>query len=373
MNYPRQRQRLVWTSAYALFTLLVGACSNGDEKALQAIREQTKGKKFIPLGQTSKLLLPDLKAKAKEHPDDFQTQFDLAQAASEAQDWDTALQAAEAATRLDPKSVPAKEIYAQCLHQSGRLGDASAQWEAIVASGETHKALDDVNLANMYKMQGRLAEAERLYLKALEAGDETHGLVYPNLADLQIKLEKYDEATKTLKEGLEKDPKALYLHHLLGLVAFSKSDFTTAIAEFNHEIERRGGAWELYFLIGLSEGRLQPPQLDKAEEALAKATELRPSDAAYFKASLADLYVDAGQTEKGKTLATEALAEMPVFREDQLGVAYHALAKAYLKLGDQAQAKEFHDKFQQGLAKTESSDPEQRRRIREMDSLFGGR
>jgi tetratricopeptide (TPR) repeat protein len=353
---------------------LLGACSQNDEKAAESIREQLKGKTIVPVGEASKLLLPDLKAKAKEKPDDFQTQFDLARAASQAHEFDVALEAAEKATRLDPTSIPAKEIYAQCLHQVGKMAEAGGQWEEIIASGKPHSTLVESNLGNLYKLQGRLQDAEQLYRKAMESGqDETHGLVFLNLADLQIKLEKFDEAVQTIQKGLGADPKQQYAHQLLGRIAFLKGDFEGAVRELNTELERRPSAWEAYFLIGLAQGRMTPPQLDKAEEAFAKLSEMRPSDAAYFKALMADLYIDGGQVEKGRTLATEALGELASFREDQRNAAYHALAKAYLKLGDQTQANEFRDKFRQSVGQTDANDPEQRRRNREMDSLFGSR
>jgi tetratricopeptide (TPR) repeat protein len=350
----------------------VAGCSQSEEKSLESVREQVAGKQVVAVGDGSKLVLPEVKAQAEKKPDDFQAQLDLAKVAAEARDWDVAVQAAERATRLDPSSIAAKEVYAQCLQQQGRMDEATAQWEAIVASGQPHSPLIDTNLGNSYKMQGRLQDAERMYLKALEDKDGTHGLVFLNLADLQIKLGKYDEATQTILAGLAEDPKQRYAHGLLGRIAFLKGDYESAVGELGIELGIRPTAWEAYFLLALAQGRRQPPQMEKAEECFSQLAQLRPSDTGYHKALLADLYLDIGQLEKGKALALEALSEVPAFRQDQRSAVYHALSKAHLKLGDRTQAAEFHTKFRQSLGQTDSNDPEQRRRIREMDSLFGG-
>lgn len=363
--------RLFWMIACASVLLSLGACQQREQSDLEKLKKTAAGSKFVPVGGTNQL--PELQAKAKEHPDDFQVQYELSLRALEAREFEVAMDGATRALQLNPASIAAMELHAQCLQQLGRFSEAVSEWQAIVDTGKPHSPLIESNLGTYAKMQGRLEEAEKWYRKALESEDKSNlGLTYLNLADVLIKKEKLDDATQAIRQGLEADANLPYAHHLLGRIEFVKAEYARAIEPLQEEVKRRPTAWESYLLLALSYGRLQPPQLDKAEDSLVHVKQLRPGEDEYYQAMLADLYVDAGKVAEGKALALQALDKLPAFREDRRNVAYHALAKACLKLGDQAGAAAYHEKFRASAGQTDANDPEQRRRIREMDSLFGG-
>jgi predicted Zn-dependent protease len=362
----------------SLVLILGAACGQSDEQKLQAVREQVQAKsgkdaELVPLGSVSNMLLPELKQKAKANPDSFELQYELASRALQAGELPFALQAARRAVELRPESNQAKELLAQGLQTAGQADQAAGLWMELVASGRPYSPLTDSNLGNFYKSKGRFDEAERHYRKALDSVEEPgqRQLIEVNLADLYLRQDRNDEASSLLRAALESAPEMPYAHLLLGRMAFTGGDMTKAASELEREIAIRPDSWEAYYLLGLSHGRMQPPQLERAAQDFQRLEALRPGEGPYFRAILADLHVDGGDPARGKALAEEALAGLPVFREDLRNAAYHALAKALHKLGDEAQAREYAQKFRQSVAQTNPNDPEQRRRNREIEELFG--
>ncbi|MGM8892344.1 hypothetical protein ACS8FA_16035, partial [Psychrobacter sp. 1Y1] len=72
------------------------------------------------------------------------------------------------------------------------------------------------NIANVYRHQGLLAQAEEEYLGAIQV-EPIYVLSYINLADLYRSLQRNDQAIAILKQGLLVVKQSGILHHALGL------------------------------------------------------------------------------------------------------------------------------------------------------------
>ena len=140
--------RQCWMIACASVLLSVGACQQREQSDLEKLKEKTaKGSKLMPVGGSNQLLLPELQAKAKEHPDDFKVQYELGLRELDARDFEAAMDAATKALQLDPASIPAMElltcqdqeqtVYSIGSHARRRNSGQTPVW--IRSFGETGK------------------------------------------------------------------------------------------------------------------------------------------------------------------------------------------------------------------------------------------
>jgi predicted CXXCH cytochrome family protein len=93
-----------------------------------------------------------------------------------------------------------------------------------------------VNLGNLYAAQGKAAEAERAYRRALQIAPDWIP-AYANLADLYRALGQDDQGEALLREGLEKMPDAAALHHSLGLLKVRQKDLPAGLASLQRAAE----------------------------------------------------------------------------------------------------------------------------------------
>jgi tetratricopeptide (TPR) repeat protein len=115
---------------------------------------------------------------------------------------------------------------AQAQPAEARKPDFKAAGDAYAKAGTLRPTEADLpfNAAVMYQQAGEFAPAEAQWRKALaiKPGDEQ---TVSGLAATLTDLQKYDEATKLLREGLAKNPKNGDLHRQLGAV-YNKSGNT---------------------------------------------------------------------------------------------------------------------------------------------------
>jgi tetratricopeptide (TPR) repeat protein len=96
--------------------------------------------------------------------------FELAGRPEEAQD------AYQRGIAVDPKSVPCRVNYGLMLARHGHMGQATIQLQAVLTPAEVH-----YNLASIYEIEGRGAQAKEEYQKALDLD--------PGLTDAQTRLD----------------------------------------------------------------------------------------------------------------------------------------------------------------------------------------
>jgi tetratricopeptide (TPR) repeat protein len=172
---------------------------------------------------------------------------------------------------------------------AANLGDdqsaISAYQKAIAIDDQFYPA--KVNLAMLYNRQGNNREAEKLLRDVVAQNPELYEVDY-SLGLLLAELQKYQDA-------------AVYLRRAsVGMPDYGR-------AQYN-----------------LGQVLLILNQPDQAEAALKKALALEPLNRDFF-AALANAYLNSGQTDKARKLATETLKTYPD----------HAVAKALLQVTGQ--------------------------------------
>ena len=85
-------------------------------------------------------------------------------------------------------------------------------------------------LGNLEVTRGRIAEAEAAYRKALDL-DPTFVEAAVNLADLQRRLRRDDEAEHTIRDTLQRAPQSAPAHHALGLALIRQQRKAEAVVQ----------------------------------------------------------------------------------------------------------------------------------------------
>jgi predicted CXXCH cytochrome family protein len=162
--------------------------------------------------------------------------------------------------------------------QQRRLQSAIDEYMAVQKSS-AYRPEAQVNLGNIHAAQGRVADAERAYRRAM-ALDPDWIPAYVNLADLYRALGRDAEGESVLRDGLEKNPQAAALHHSLGLLKVRQKDMNAALS------------------------------------SLKKAAELAPDNARFTYVYAVGLD-SVGRTEEAITIARAGLKRVPADRSLQ--------------------------------------------------------
>lgn len=174
-----------------------------------------------------------------------------------------------------PEDLPVRARFAQFLQETGRLEDATAQLDQLLArlpgvaewrtrrafaladqapdagsellvkaAAELEAVLADhpespdarINLATVLEKQGELDRAEALYRETVEDFPASD-LARFNLATLRVRRDDLDGAAAVYREALEHDPDSAAAHGRLGGVLERQEDFEGAEAEYRRALE----------------------------------------------------------------------------------------------------------------------------------------
>jgi CHAT domain-containing protein/Flp pilus assembly protein TadD len=218
---------------------------------------------------------------------------------------------------LIAQSVPTPSQQADELtRRSLQLYEAGQYLEAIPLAEEAlvlqREALGDrhpivatnlVNLATLYRYQGRYSEAERLYLEALDtfaatrpAGDEERLVAEQFLALLYADQGRYEEALSLMVEGL------VWWRQLLAADHPELAIVLGNLASIYQDQGRYGEA---------------EPLLQEAVAILRTSPEARPVSLAKVLTSLGRLYRDEGHFALAESAYQEAMTLFRTVREEQ--------------------------------------------------------
>lgn len=114
------------------------------------------------------------------------------------EEWQALLPRLEEEVSRDPKDDTARRRLALAFYNLGRLDEAQALYEELLAMGED--AVVRNRLGNVLREKGDLAGAEAAYRRAL-ADDPALPAPYVNLAELLWRLRRTDEALDVLNTG----------------------------------------------------------------------------------------------------------------------------------------------------------------------------
>lgn len=240
------------------------------------------------------------------------------------------------AVRLNPNLLEAQTALAAVALKKGDADDLKSAAEMIVSArpgapeGYVYRAL-------ARGAKNDLAGAEADSSKAMEIAPQNPA-GFAAMAQLRAAQKKYADAEKFYGQALTLNPN--FTEALQGLVAvlLQEKQPDKALDKVN-EVVSRAPQNEAYYVLqsNLLLSR-KPPEFDKAEAALLKASELNKSDASPLLA-LAQLYTAKGSPDKAAARFEEAIQHNP---KDARG--YLMLGALYEQERNWQKAQDFYQK-----------------------------
>lgn len=141
------------------------------------------------------------------------------------------------------------------------------------------------NLANAYSKQGKVDDAIRNALKALEV-QPNYGVAHFNLGNLYTRRGQFDNAKRHFEEALRLYPNYAEAHSNYGQLLAERGDLETGIQHFRLAIELNPELSRAYLNLGV--GLAKQGKLDQAIAPLQQAVQLTPEspDASYYLGSV---------------------------------------------------------------------------------------
>lgn len=256
---------------------------------------------------------PELAARAmallvERHPDVATAHHGLSVLSLAAEDFETALSAAERALELDPDLIEARISRARALMGLERNDEALASVEQMLVEMPKHHDLR-LTYARMLLEQERYDEALTQFERVAEARPGDGDLLF-TIGLLSIEAQRYEEARTYLERSLNTGRHVNEAHYYLGRIAEQQGDFKEGIAWYVKVLEGEHH-FDAQTRIALLLGRLGHP--DKARDHLASLRERFGEDDAQVRLFLVEGQVlgEARQYEEAMKLYNEALLLYP--------------------------------------------------------------
>jgi serine/threonine-protein kinase len=259
---------------------------------------------------------------------------------------DLALAECERALALEPGYYFAMFGKTEALRQLRRYDEARQTAEQAMQRYPDQRSFADM-LGTVFFEQGNYAGAERAFRHSIQLQPDS-AFAYANLNATLLRLNRSDEALRTLQQGLQVRPNGL-LYSSLGNALFKRGDYVGAADAFERAVAPPFGNPNNYLRwANLGDTLLWiPGRADEAQNAYKKALKLleprlerTPEDATLL--SRMGLYsVRSGDRSRGEELSKRATETAPASPDVQFraGLAYELLGKRDLALAALAQAK----------------------------------
>lgn len=187
------------------------------------------------------------------------------------------------------------------------------------------------NLSNAFYKQGKVDDAMRFALKAIELEPE-HGVTHYNLGNLYAGQGKVDQAQRHFQEALRIYPNFAEAQSNLGQLVAERGDVQSGIKFFRRAIELDPSVVRAHLNLGVAlakEGRTQ-----EAVPPLQEAVRLAP-DLAEYHYYLGSVYAELGRFDNAERAFKDAL----LVRSD-FAPAHQSLAQVLSLQGKTAEAKQ---------------------------------
>jgi tetratricopeptide (TPR) repeat protein len=190
------------------------------------------------------------------------------------------------------------------------------------------------NLANAYYKEGRIDEAIKTALKAIDL-QPNYGVAHYNLGNLYAARGRFDLAQTHFAEALRLYPNYADAYSNFGQLIAERGDIETGIRYFRRAIELNPSLSRAHLNLGVALAKQ-----DRTEEAigpLQEAVRLDP-ESAEARNYLGRLYAAQGRYEDAAKLFQDALRIQPDYAE-----AHQGLAQLLLLQGRKEEAKQHYD------------------------------
>jgi tetratricopeptide (TPR) repeat protein len=194
-----------------------------------------------------------------------------------------------------------------------------------------------LDLANVYRKQGRLEEAQRLYEKALQINPD-YELIHINLSMVYSAQKEPQKAVDILLEGLRRTPNHFKLYNNLGVLYNFLGNFEEAAAYLSKGTMLEPDNAMVHFNLALALDRLG--RVDEAITHYRRSIALNRSDP--------ESHFNLGLSLHRKGNLREALQEFLIvsrLNPEHAGSLYNA-AQIYITLGEPASARTLAGRLQ---------------------------
>ena len=188
-----------------------------------------------------------------------------------------------------------------------------------------------VQLASVYEKQERFPEAVTAIRAALEKDDRRRKELFRLLAEVYRQAKDFPNAIKAMHTVVELDPGSDRVHFALGALYDESKDKDKTIEYMQKAIELNPDYAAALNYLGYTYADLGV-ELDRAEQLIIRALEIRPNDGFYID-SLGWVYYRKGEFHK----AIEQLEKAVHLVVDDPVIIEH-LGDAYLKVGEPGKA-----------------------------------
>ena len=243
-------------------------------------------------------------------------------------EWDKALAAHQAASKLGALGADGEAHYAAALGEVGRLDEASVVIEKALRQ-EPDNA-DALRVAGaIASRQGKFDQAERSLRSSVALSPDNADTQY-NLGWLYLQKNRRKEAITAFEKALSLSPRHFQTLHDFGVLYAQSGEWKMAEEYFGKAIEARPDSAEAHYSMGLAYA--QEKQYADAEKYFQAAIERR-ADYAEALTDLAGVYLETKRVREALPVLDKARKTNP-----QLSQAYLNEARAHLALGDKPKA-----------------------------------
>ena len=238
------------------------------------------------------------------------------------------------ALRLNPNDVNTRKILAELQLITGKDKEA-AESLANIPPEQRENAATQIAIGFSEQKQGRLAEAEQAWRKALELDPKALDAWF-NLGWLYNKLSRFEEAEASLAKAVKLNPNAHKTLALLALTQTSQGKFRES--EQSWLLASQLNPEEVEYWLGLAQVRSRINNFSGMATALRRVLKLAPDNVDAW-ANLATARFKLGRDDVAEEAARQALSLDPKHPQ-----ALNVMANIHGKRGQHDQALAYLDK-----------------------------
>jgi tetratricopeptide (TPR) repeat protein len=183
-----------------------------------------------------------------------------------------AITALNEAAKEKPQDIKTNYYLAQAYDQANQYEKAEETYKLLAQLSPEEADKYYKTILFMYDKAGNHEKAIEAARSIIELKPDSTGDIY-NLGLMYQKLKKYDEAIKTFNEVLAINPADEYSHSSIGYIYYIQKKYNKSIAAFKKFVELAPDKVDGWFYIGIC--NMQIKKFDAALEPLKKTIELR--------------------------------------------------------------------------------------------------
>jgi len=183
-----------------------------------------------------------------------------------------AITALNEAAKEKPQDIKTNYYLAQAYDQANQYEKAEETYKLLAKLSPEEATNYYKTILFMYDKAGNHEKAIEAAKSIIELKPDSTGDIY-NLGLMYQKQKKYDEAIKTFNEVLAINPADEYSHSNIGYIYYTQKKYNKSIAAFKKHVELFPDNADGWFYIGIC--NMQLKKFDAALEPLKKTIELR--------------------------------------------------------------------------------------------------